>query len=421
MKDKEGNIKDQIISSLAGSSLTYLLFKKLGHYYFRKSKNSFLFWLDFITRQLEKAYQRKKPVVWASIFTPSELLYALDLIPIYPEMISATVASLGLADYFIGTAEANFYSPDICSFYRVASGMSLRYCLPRPDLVISTSLLCDGSVKFFQNISRFYGCDYFLLDPPYQRKEEAKSFLAKQLKNLARKVTKNTGNYFSWDKLKSSLELANTTALYINKINQLRENIPTPLSGWNALAYQLYMYFASLGSNEGLNFYQLLNQEIEDNIQQGEGAIAKEDIRILWLHQLRPYYPNIIWQTMENYNAVIAFEEISQVYWSEHNLTKPYLSLADKILANPGAGPLSRRISAIDNLIKKYQIDGVIHFNQRGCRQSCGGASLIKEYLRIKKVPMLILDGDGIDRRNYSEGQTRTRLEAFLEMLSQKN
>jgi benzoyl-CoA reductase/2-hydroxyglutaryl-CoA dehydratase subunit BcrC/BadD/HgdB len=38
----------------------------------------------------------------------------------------------------------------------------------------------------------------------------------------------------------------------------------------------------------------------------------------------------------------------------------------------------------------------------------------------VKKIPMLILDGDGIDARNYSEGQTRTRLEAFLEIISQK-
>ena len=32
-------------------------------------------------------------------------------------------------------------------------------------------------------------------------------------------------------------------------------------------------------------------------------------------------------------------------------------------------------------------------------------------------VPMLILDGDGIDRRNSHDGQIKTRLEAFLEML----
>ncbi|MDD4895835.1 MAG: 2-hydroxyacyl-CoA dehydratase family protein [Atribacterota bacterium] len=413
------DLKDRIIISLAQSSFTYKLIRKVGSYYFRKSDSSFLFWLNFYTRQLEIAYQQKKPVVWASIFTPSELLYALDLIPLYPEMISASVASLNLADYFIETAESNFYSPDLCSFYRVASGMSLKNCLPRPDMVISTSLLCDGSVKFFQNVSRYYGCDYYLIDPPYERNQGSRKYLVNELKKLVQWVSKRTNEQFSSIKLRKALELANQSTLLIKKINQIREKVPAPLSGWNALAYQLYMYFASLGSRDGLNFYELLAREVKNNAIQDKGVVERECIRILWLHQLRPYYPNIIWQIMLDYKAVIAFEEINQVFWLEYDLTQPFSGLADKILANPGAGSLSRRISSIENLIKKYKIDGVIHFNQRGCRQSCGGASMIKDYLKAKGIPIFILDGDGIDKRNYSEGQTRTRLEAFFEILSQ--
>ncbi len=413
------DLKDRIILSLAQSSFTYKLIRKVGSYYFRKSDSSFLFWLNFYTRQLEIAYQKKKPVVWASIFTPSELLYALDLIPLYPEMISASVAALNLAGYFIETAESNFYSLDLCSFYRVASGMYLKNCLPRPDMVISTSLLCDGSVKFFQNVSRYYGCDYYLIDPPYERNQGSRKYLINELKKLVQWISKRTNEQFSPIKLRKTLELANQSTLLIKKINQIREKVPAPLSGWNALAYPLYMYFASLGSRDGLKFYELLAQEVKNNAIQGIGVVEKERIRILWLHQLRPYYPNIIWQIMLDYKAVIAFEEISQVFWLEYDLTQLFSGLADKILANPGAGTLSRRISSIENLIKKYKIDGVIHFNQRGCRQSCGGASMIKDYLKAKGIPMLILDGDGIDKRNYSEGQIRTRLEAFFEILSQ--
>ena len=42
---------------------------------------------------------------------------------------------------------------------------------------------------------------------------------------------------------------------------------------------------------------------------------------------------------------------------------------------------------------------------------------LLKEKLQEMDIPMLILDGDGIDRRNSHDGQIKTRLEAFLEML----
>ncbi|MBW2059375.1 MAG: 2-hydroxyacyl-CoA dehydratase, partial [Deltaproteobacteria bacterium] len=64
-----------------------------------------------------------------------------------------------------------------------------------------------------------------------------------------------------------------------------------------------------------------------------------------------------------------------------------------------------------------YEVDGVIHFSHWGCRQSCGGASVLADVLKDQGIPCLILHGDGGDPSNYSPEQTRTRLEAFVEML----
>jgi benzoyl-CoA reductase/2-hydroxyglutaryl-CoA dehydratase subunit BcrC/BadD/HgdB len=46
-----------------------------------------------------------------------------------------------------------------------------------------------------------------------------------------------------------------------------------------------------------------------------------------------------------------------------------------------------------------------------------GGARLIREYLEREGFPVLVLDGDGCDRKNINEGQMSTRLQAFTEML----
>ena len=37
--------------------------------------------------------------------------------------------------------------------------------------------------------------------------------------------------------------------------------------------------------------------------------------------------------------------------------------------------------------------------------------------MREENVPMLILDGDALDRRNSHDGQIKTRLQAFLELI----
>ena len=61
--------------------------------------------------------------------------------------------------------------------------------------------------------------------------------------------------------------------------------------------------------------------------------------------------------------------------------------------------------------------DAVIHFCHWGCKQASGGSLILKDRMKEKGIPMLILDGDGIDKRNSHDGQIKTRLEAFLELL----
>jgi len=46
-----------------------------------------------------------------------------------------------------------------------------------------------------------------------------------------------------------------------------------------------------------------------------------------------------------------------------------------------------------------------------------GGTFIIKNLASELGIPFLYLDGDCVDKRNNQEGQNRTRLEAFLEML----
>ena len=48
-----------------------------------------------------------------------------------------------------------------------------------------------------------------------------------------------------------------------------------------------------------------------------------------------------------------------------------------------------------------------------------GGSVLLKEKMQELGIPMINLDGDGIDKRNSHDGQIKTRLEAFLEMIKE--
>jgi benzoyl-CoA reductase/2-hydroxyglutaryl-CoA dehydratase subunit BcrC/BadD/HgdB len=98
---------------------------------------------------------------------------------------------------------------------------------------------------------------------------------------------------------------------------------------------------------------------------------------------------------------------------------RPLNALARKMMLNIYNGGFERKADACAALIKKYRCAAAVEFCHWGCRQSSGGAALLKEKLRAAGTPMLILDGDALDRRNNHEGQVKTRFEAFLELLEQ--
>ena len=64
-----------------------------------------------------------------------------------------------------------------------------------------------------------------------------------------------------------------------------------------------------------------------------------------------------------------------------------------------------------------HRSDGAVWFGHWGCKHTLGAAQLAKKKFEEAGLPLLILDGDGCDRSHGGEGQTSTRLGAFLEML----
>jgi benzoyl-CoA reductase/2-hydroxyglutaryl-CoA dehydratase subunit BcrC/BadD/HgdB len=67
-----------------------------------------------------------------------------------------------------------------------------------------------------------------------------------------------------------------------------------------------------------------------------------------------------------------------------------------------------------------YRVQGAVNPVNFGCRQAAGARSAVQETLGALGVPVLNLEVDCVDRRNWAEGQVRTRLEAFLEMLAER-
>ena len=76
-----------------------------------------------------------------------------------------------------------------------------------------------------------------------------------------------------------------------------------------------------------------------------------------------------------------------------------------------------RRIDRALEYARRFEVDGIIWFCHWGCKQTLGPSLLASKIFSEQGFPTLLLDGDGCDTRNVQEGQTSTRIAAFLEQL----
>ena len=68
-------------------------------------------------------------------------------------------------------------------------------------------------------------------------------------------------------------------------------------------------------------------------------------------------------------------------------------------------------------MVKKYSIDGVIFHDARTCPSNSNSRYGMPDRLQDAGIPALVIDGDLNDLRCYSEEQSKTKIEAFIEQL----
>jgi benzoyl-CoA reductase/2-hydroxyglutaryl-CoA dehydratase subunit BcrC/BadD/HgdB len=388
--------------------------KKSPFYKFKASHKR----ANVIANFFRKAYRGDSKVVYRSVIMPTEIFFAFDFVPICLETACAMLASSNISPYLLSLAEQNHYSQDLCSFTRCALGATIGDYLPTPDFLATTSYYCDDTSKSFYLLSKMYKKDYFLLDVPYDYKdEESVSYLAHQFEEMVKFIEERVNKKLDPQRLREAICLANEARKYFIKINELRRSIPAPMSGGEAIDYAVMLAF-TWGSKEMVEICKMLYEELKEKVESDKlKVVPKKKIRLLWRH-LRPYYNDTLIDFIESQCDVdVAFEEINYIHWDEMDPSQPYRSLARKVLANPPVGQFEHWLEATNNFINWYNIDGVISFNHWGCRHLCSGAGILRDFLEKKKVPFLEIGGDCIDSRDYSFSQLKTRVEAFLEMI----
>ena len=350
-----------------------------------------------------------KSYVWSNIFAPCEIMQMFEVNTLSIECLSCYFAGYHLEDHFIDFAQNIGLAPTLCSYHKTFVGAVDSGVIPSPKYAVTTSLSCDGNLNTFRYLEKKKGVPFTFLDIPYQEDEASVAYLADQLRQLTKELENRFHQSFDIEKLKETIRIENETRKELFRFFELQKKYYYP----GELISQLYLMMGThllMGRKEFLEVVQFMNEDIQTYpIFEGK--------RILWVHLL-PFYQESLrayFNSSDKYQIMAS--DIIIDYMEELDETKPFEALARKIIKNIYNGSYARKADMLEALVDKLKPDAMIHFCHWGCKQASGGSVLLKERMKEKDLPMLILDGDGIDKRNSHDGQIKTRLEAFLELI----
>ena len=369
-----------------------------------------------------------KKIAWITSGGPVEPLHAMDVIPIYPEnhgaMLGATKMSVELCE----VSEELGYSRDLCSYFRgdlgsvITKKSPIPGGLPKPDFLIACNNICGTVTKWYEVLARYFDVPYFLIDTPFihgERSDASRRYVASQMEEYIRFLEENTGRKFDMDRFREVIGLSVEGVKLWNDVLHLSETRPAPLSCFDAFFF-LAPIVTLRGTVENNEFYRVLIEELKGRVDDGIGAVPDEKYRLLWdnipiWYRLRP-----LSELFASYGACLVADTYTNA-WARQSMDAkdPIQSLADAYTEIYLNIDLEKMIVDIKELIDRYSVDGFVLHSNRSCKPySLGQYDIARVIQRDLNIPTLIIEADMTDDRVYSDAQTQTRVEAFIETLA---
>ncbi|ARP50585.1 hypothetical protein B6259_06660 [Ruminococcaceae bacterium CPB6] len=384
-----------------------------GKHLFKKTTPARLALADVCNNAILQPFDHPQQSAMVSLFTPCELLQMFGLAPMFPEALACYISGAGAERGFIEAAEASGIPETFCSYHKILLGTAQTGVLPKPRFIFNTTLACDANTLTFRRLAEFYGVPHLVLDIPQTQDEAAVTYVAEQLKDCARSISRLLHRPLDEAKLCASVargrQTLDTYQQYLEE--RARKSMPDEMT---SEMYAVFALHVLLGTPAALQFAQGILKEAKAAPSRGK------ELRLLWVHTL-PNLDNAMIDLLDfNPSCQILAADLCFDVPELPETDDPWQTMARRLVQNHLNGPAQRRIDAVLQQAKRLQPDGIVWFCHWGCRQTSGASQMGRAELEKAGFPTLVLDGDACDRSNCPPGQMTTRMQAFLEMLEEK-
>lgn len=374
----------------------------------------------------------KKKIAWCTSVGPAELLRSFGFEVYFPENHGALMGATRTAMDYIPEAVKCGYSGHVCSYTTADIGSYLKgesplkthYGLqgqPKPDLIAYNTNQCREVQDWFQFFADEFNCPIVGIMPPRHVDEVTQDevdLVVKQFKNMIPVCEKVSGQPFDENKFKETVRLSKEATLLWQKVLKTSTAMNAPISFFDGTIH-MGPIVVLRGTQVAKDYYTELLAELEENVKNNMGFLPQAKTRIFWegmpiwgkLRMLSDLFTS-------NHAAVVASTYCSSWVFDKFDENDPWNSTArayTEIFINRSE---KAKMKILADWFKEFSIDGIVYHDSKTCFNNSNAKFGMPQRLREQTgVPALVIEGDLCDLRFFSEGQSITKVETFLEQL----
>ncbi len=381
---------------------------------------------------LGSAASNGRKVAWCSSVGPAEVLRAFGFEVYFPENHSALIGVKRVSERYISVANSSGYSPEICSYLTSDVGAYLQDWtplekaygvknIPRPDVLVYNTNQCRDVKEWFSFYSREYGAPLAGIESPKYIdaiEDMHVDDVVSQIERLTRQLEKVTGEKLDESRLKETLKSSIQATDLWKAILDTAINVPSPITFFDGTIHMAPIVVLR-GDDRAVVYYELLLNEMQQRVKEGQAAVENERFRIYWdgmpiWGKLR----DLSEQFAELGACIVASTYCNSWIFDEMTENDPIRSMAiayTKLFINRSEPAKEKYIV---EMVKKFKTDGIIFHDSKTCPHNTNTRYGMPARLKDRNgIPNLVINADLNDLRLYSEEQTKTNIEAFIEQL----
>jgi benzoyl-CoA reductase/2-hydroxyglutaryl-CoA dehydratase subunit BcrC/BadD/HgdB len=382
---------------------------------------------------LAQGPEQGRKTAWCTSVGPAELLRALGFNVYFPENHGAMLGASRMATDLIPAANARGFSPDICSYLTSDIGSYLKGETPlqkmgmegppKADVLVFNTNQCRDVKDWFQFYAREWNVPCLGVHTPRSIGELEQPIIedvARQIEALVEPLEGIAGQKLDMDKLKDILRLSRECTDVWKAVLDSAASVPTPLTFFDG-TIQMGPAVVMRGTQEAVDYYRLLVAELEQRVAEGIGAVPDEKYRIYW--EGMP-----VWGRLRDLSeqfvglqaAVVASTYCNSWVFEDLDPDDPFMGMARSYSRIFICRSEDRKEQLMKEIVAKYKVNGILYHDAKTCPNNSNNRYQMPQRLEAAlDIPYLVINGDLNDLRLYSDEQSRTNIEAFIEQIAE--